>query len=172
MMEPMYTSIFASPLGNLLLTSNGVALTGLYLDGHRGHPSAGAGSSSDLAVFADAHEQLERYFAGELRSFDLDLEPSGTPFQHRVWEALSDIPFGATVSYADIARQIGQPTASRAVGAANGRNPISIVIPCHRVIGTNGTMTGYGGGVSRKVWLLEHETGVLTQRGTELLATV
>jgi O-6-methylguanine DNA methyltransferase len=100
---------------------------------------------------------LERYFRGELRSFDLPLAPEGTPFQRRVWRALCRVPYGATVSYGELARRIGRPGASRAVGRANATNPISIVIPCHRVIGADGTLTGYGGGLGRKQRLLELE---------------
>jgi len=102
--------------------------------------------------------QLREYFAGDRHEFDLKLAPRGTDFQLRVWRALWDIPAGTTTSYGAIAEAIGKPTASRAVGAANGRNPISIVVPCHRVIGSNGTLTGYGGGLDRKAWLLNHET--------------
>jgi O-6-methylguanine DNA methyltransferase len=102
--------------------------------------------------------QLGEYFAGKLHSFDLPLAPKGTEFQLSVWQALRAIPSGVTTNYGAIASAIGKPTASRAVGAANGRNPISIVVPCHRVIGSNGTLTGYGGGLDRKAWLLNHET--------------
>ena len=102
--------------------------------------------------------QLQAYFAGELRDFELPLAAEGTPFQQRVWRALCDIPYGETISYGELARRIGQPTASRAVGLANGQNPISIVVPCHRVIGANGSLTGYGGGLARKRWLLAHES--------------
>ena len=106
-----------------------------------------------------AARQLGEYFAGERTDFDLTLAASGTPFQHKVWAALSEIPFGVTWSYGELAAHIGQPTASRAVGLANGRNPIAIVVPCHRVIGASGTLTGYAGGIERKRWLLDHESG-------------
>lgn len=151
-----YHCYYSSPLGQILLTSDGLALTGLYLDGHRGG-KVFAEPSEPLNLFNEVTAQLKAYFAGKLRVFDLPLDPRGTPFQMRVWQALLDIPCGETASYGEIAQAIGQPTACRAVGAANGRNPISIIIPCHRVIGTNGTMTGYGGGIGRKEWLLEHE---------------
>jgi methylated-DNA-[protein]-cysteine S-methyltransferase len=111
----------------------------------------------DDAPLADAIEQLQRYFAGTLRSFDLRLAPQGTDFQKTVWRALLDIPFGVTESYGELATRIGNKNASRAVGLANGHNPIGIVIPCHRVIGADGSLTGYGGGLPRKQWLLEHE---------------
>ena len=104
-----------------------------------------------------AARQLSEYFAGDRTDFDLDLAPSGTDFQRKVWTALSQIPYGTTESYGQLALRIGQPTASRAVGLANGRNPIAIVVPCHRVIGSSGTLTGYAGGLERKRWLLEHE---------------
>jgi methylated-DNA-[protein]-cysteine S-methyltransferase len=111
----------------------------------------------DDAAFDDAVEQLDAYFAGELTEFDLELDLDGTAFNRQVWTALRDIPYGETRSYGDIARVIGSPGASRAVGAANGRNPIAIVIPCHRVIGASGALTGYGGGLDRKRQLLELE---------------
>jgi methylated-DNA-[protein]-cysteine S-methyltransferase len=102
-------------------------------------------------------EQLESYFLGTLREFEVPLDPVGSEFQLKVWSALSRIPFGETRTYGEIAREVRQPKAARAVGLANGDNPIAIVVPCHRVIGSNGSMTGYGGGVNRKRWLLEHE---------------
>lgn len=108
-------------------------------------------------MLALAARQLDEYFAGERREFDLPLAPRGTGFQERVWRALLAIPFGVTRSYGELARTIGRPSASRAVGAANGKNPIAIIVPCHRVIGANGTLTGYGGGLPIKRWLLEHE---------------
>ena len=102
-------------------------------------------------------EQLAEYFSGKRQTFDLELAPRGTPFQLAVWNALLAIPYGDTISYAELARRIGKPAAVRAVGAANGANPIPVIIPCHRVIGSNGTLTGYGGGIERKQWLLAHE---------------
>jgi len=118
-----------------------------------GEPASRGGAAIDQPV-----RQLREYFAGKRHEFDLTLAPKGTEFQLKVWEALRSIPPGATTSYGAIAEAIGKPTASRAVGAANGRNPISIVVPCHRVVGSNGTLTGYGGGLDRKAWLLNHET--------------
>ena len=106
-----------------------------------------------------ACEQLDAYFEGDLRTFELPLHMVGTLFQKQVWEGLLTIPYGTTISYAELAHRIGRPGASRAVGAANGRNPIGIIVPCHRVIGANGTLTGYGGGLDRKEWLLSHESG-------------
>src|SRR5687768_14346159 len=102
-------------------------------------------------------DQLNEYFSGKRQKFDLELAPKGTPFQLAVWNALIEIPYGDTISYAELARRIGKPSAVRAVGAANGANPIPVIIPCHRVIGSNGTLTGYGGGIERKQWLLAHE---------------
>ena len=119
-----------------------------------------AGWQRDDSVFQSVREQLEAYFEGELRDFELPLRMAGTPFQHLVWEGLRAIPYGETVSYAELARRIGRPGASRAVGSANGRNPIAIVVPCHRVIAADGTLGGYGGGLDRKEWLLQHEAAV------------
>lgn len=120
--------------------------------------AAGEPALRDPAAAAEAVRQLRAYFAGGRTAFDLPLAPRGTDFQRRVWRALLDIPPGQTISYGELARRIGRPSASRAVGAANGQNPIAVVIPCHRVVGADGTLTGYGGGLHRKRWLLEHET--------------
>jgi methylated-DNA-[protein]-cysteine S-methyltransferase len=147
-----------SPIGRLLLTSDGTALTGLYMEPHR---KAGSmeGWTQDATVLplAAAVRQLNEYFAGRRREFDLPLRLHGTVFQTRVWHELAAIPYGQTWSYGQLARRINQPSASRAVGLANGRNPISILVPCHRVIGADGSLTGYGGGLERKRWLLAHE---------------
>jgi methylated-DNA-[protein]-cysteine S-methyltransferase len=118
--------------------------------------------ADDSPALAECLRQLDEYFAGELSEFELALDPDGTDFQKAVWRQLTTIPFGKTVSYLDIAKGIGNEKAVRAVGAANGQNPISIIVPCHRVIGSDGTLTGYGGGLWRKEWLLKHE-GVLSQ---------
>ncbi len=147
-----------SPLGRLLLTTDGTALTGLYMEPWR---KAGSlqGFEQDATVppLAAAVRQLNEYFAGGRRDFDLPLRPQGTQFQTRVWRELTEIPYGQTWSYGQLARRIDKPSASRAVGLANGRNPISILVPCHRVIGADGSLTGYGGGLERKRWLLAHE---------------
>jgi methylated-DNA-[protein]-cysteine S-methyltransferase len=111
----------------------------------------------DGALLREPVRQLEAFFAGELRDFDFPLKPRGTEFQQRVWKLLREIPFGETISYGELARRAGNPAASRAVGLANGSNPISIIIPCHRVIGSNGKLTGYGGGLPNKRWLLDFE---------------
>ena len=116
-----------------------------------------SGSCSSMRRLDDLTTQLGDYFAGRRRTFTIELAPNGTPFQLAVWKALLAIPYGDTVSYAELARRIGKPRAVRAVGAANGANPIPVIIPCHRVIGSNGTLTGYGGGIERKQWLLTHE---------------
>ncbi|MDQ4081216.1 MAG: methylated-DNA--[protein]-cysteine S-methyltransferase, partial [Gemmatimonadota bacterium] len=117
--------------------------------------------SEEDAVLAAAREQLEAYFDARLQQFDLPLEAQGTEFQHRVWNSLKRIPFGETISYAELARRVDKPKAVRAVGAANGRNPLMIIVPCHRVIGADGSLTGFGAGIDRKRWMLDHETRVL-----------
>ena len=151
----LYTQI-PSPIGPLMLDGNEHALQGLHMS-----PAAPqAGWRSAREPFANAIEQLEQYFAGARVAFDLELDMRGTQFQKDVWNALLTIPCGETRSYGEIAKQIGRPDRARAVGAANGSNPISIIVPCHRVIGSDGSLTGYGGGLDRKRWLLEHESGV------------
>lgn len=155
-MTVYYTHI-DSPLGSLLLTSDGHSLTGLSMTRQKHAEPVQAHWQRDQALFAAARSQLEAYFAGQLQAFDLPLEPAGTVFQRAVWRALRDIPFGRTRSYGELAGHIGRAGASRAVGMANGRNPIAIIIPCHRVIGADGSLTGYGGGIERKRWLLAHE---------------
>ncbi len=148
-----------SPVGKLLLTADDKALTGIHFASGRHRPLVGADwkERPTHPVLKRAKRQLEEYFAGRRRDFDLPLAPKGTPFQRSVWKALLDIPYGKTQSYGDIARKIGKPKAVRAVGAANGANPISLVVPCHRVIGSDGSLTGYGGGLPRKQRLLALE---------------
>jgi len=160
-----FYSMIESPVGDLLVSGNGEAVTRLYMEVRRWGPGDTSGWRRDDALFDGARRQLHAYFAGELLAFDLPLAPAGTPFQQRVWRALCEIPYGDVVSYGTIARRIEAPSAVRAVGAANGRNPISIVIPCHRVVGANGSLTGYGGGLERKDWLLEHEARVRRAHG-------
>ena len=145
-----------SPVGPLTLVSDGGSLVGLHFEGW--NPAAGAILRSD-PVLAMTARQLDAYFDGRLTTFDLPLAPVGTPFQHCVWSALRAIPFGETRSYGQLAEAIGKPSAMRAVGAANGRNPIAIVVPCHRVIGADGSLTGFGGGIERKKFLLSLEQG-------------
>ncbi len=150
-----------SPVDDLILTGDGTSLTGCYFTGS-GHVTAPSeGLERDDEALADAAAQLHEYFAGERTAFDLEIAPSGTEFQLRVWQQLRTIPYGVTCSYADIARGIGATNGFRAVGLANGRNPISIIVPCHRVIGANGSLTGYGGGIERKRFLLDLEAGSL-----------
>lgn len=146
-----------SPVGPLLLAADGAGLRQiLFVNGR--HPARPAPSwEKDDAQFKETIRQLRAYFAGELEKFDLPLAPEGTPFQQKVWRRLCDIPYGETISYGELARRIGNPNASRAVGLANGSNPIPIVIPCHRVIGSNGKLTGYGGGLPIKEKLLALE---------------
>ncbi|MGH8906869.1 MAG: methylated-DNA--[protein]-cysteine S-methyltransferase [Egibacteraceae bacterium] len=157
-MTPGYVTTMPSPVGELTLVSDGERLTGLYLPVSRSTPVLGQAWRSDPGPFQAAVEQLAAYFAGERTIFDLPVAPQGTAFQLQVWKALQEIPYGQTRSYGAIAERIGNPRAVRAVGLANGRNPIAIVIPCHRVIGANGSLTGYGGGLDRKRLLLRLES--------------
>lgn len=147
-----------SPIGTLALASNGHALMQLLVAESETPEPADVPADAD-PVLSEAREQLGAYFDARLTTFDLPLDPHGTEFQRRVWDALREIPFGETISYAELARRIGNPKAMRAVGAANGRNPLMIVIPCHRVIGVDGSLTGFGAGIERKRWLLDHEAG-------------
>ncbi|WP_018685860.1 methylated-DNA--[protein]-cysteine S-methyltransferase [Actinokineospora enzanensis] len=152
-----YTTV-GSVIGELLLTGDGTSLTGVYMGlDHRHFTGIGADWVPDPAPFRAVAAQLAAYLAGELREFDLPLAPRGTPFQREVWTALTTIPWGHTTTYGSLAHRLGRPTGSRAVGMANGRNPVSIVIPCHRVIGADGSLTGYGGGLPRKRHLLALE---------------
>jgi methylated-DNA-[protein]-cysteine S-methyltransferase len=150
-----------SPIGPLTLAGKDHRLMHLWMVDQTHEPSHGGWERNDKA-FADAVEQLDAYFAGGRREFDLELRLVGTDFQRQVWEALLTIPYGETRSYTYIAQQIGSPGAVRAVGLANGRNPIGIIVPCHRVIGANGSLTGYGGGLERKRTLLELEKAAVT----------
>jgi len=146
----VFTTLHPSPVGDILLRADADGrLTELYLR----HDVTEAGDGP----FDAAHEQLDAYFAGELEAFDLPLAPHGTDFQMRVWDELTRIPYAETISYKELALRLGDIKLVRAVGLANGRNPLSIVIPCHRVIGSDGTLVGYGGGIDRKRWLLDHE---------------
>lgn len=147
------TTVVASPVGPLLVTARDGAITGVAFAPETA-PSAEPPAD---ALLLRAAEQLVAYFAGERETFDLPLAPAGTPFQHAVWDALARIPHGTTTTYGELATALGRPGASRAVGLANGTNPIAIVLPCHRVIGSGGRLTGYGGGLPAKRWLLAHE---------------
>ena len=149
-----------SPCGVLRLSADAHGLRGIHFEGRRGHGPVPAGWVHDPEALAFAREALEEYFAGTRTAFDLPLNPRGTPFQLAVWRELSQIPYGETISYGELARRVGDPGAARAVGAANGANPLPIVVPCHRVIGANGNLTGFGGGLPNKRWLLALEARV------------
>ncbi|GGX90199.1 methylated-DNA--[protein]-cysteine S-methyltransferase [Streptomyces anandii] len=148
-----------SPYGPLTLVAEDGVLCGLYMTDQRHRPPEETFGDPDDTPFTEAKEQLEAYFAGDLRTFTLELHLNGTPFQRSVWERLRAIPYGETRSYGQLADALGSPGASRAVGLANGRNPIGIIVPCHRVIGAGGGLTGYGGGLARKQRLLDFERG-------------
>jgi methylated-DNA-[protein]-cysteine S-methyltransferase len=167
---PGYYTTVPSPIGALLLVSDGEQLTALQMSPHSGEVAAGA--RPDAGPLRAVIEQLEAYFAGERTEFELPLRAQGTEFQRRVWAGLLAIPYGHTTSYGALATELGNPTASRAVGLANGRNPIGVIIPCHRVIGSDGSLTGYGGGLERKRWLLNHEVTTLQQSGSEVYPAV
>ncbi|MEM6452333.1 MAG: methylated-DNA--[protein]-cysteine S-methyltransferase [Cyanobacteria bacterium P01_D01_bin.105] len=160
-----FTWIQKSPVGEILLTSDGRSLTGLYLQGQKHFPlQTHTWEKSAVAEpFGLVKQQLIEYFSNQRQSFDLPLAAKGTEFQRSVWNLLPTIPYGETVSYGSLAQKLGKPGSSRAVGAANGRNPISIIVPCHRVIAANGKLTGYAGGIDRKQWLLAHEKGLFEQ---------
>jgi methylated-DNA-[protein]-cysteine S-methyltransferase len=150
--------VIDSPIGRLTLTSDGAALTGLYMAGPSKPPrTADWVMDPTVAPLPEAARQLREYFAGERRRFDLPLRLQGTDFQKRVWQQLTAIPFGETWSYGQLAKRLDNPSACRAVGLANGKNPIAVIVPCHRVIGADGSLTGFGGGLERKEWLLAHE---------------
>ncbi|MBZ0135714.1 MAG: methylated-DNA--[protein]-cysteine S-methyltransferase [Planctomycetes bacterium] len=142
-----------SPIGPLHITCNEAGITEL----HMGSKAPAPGAKRGHTLLDRAVEQLTDYFAGKRAEFDLPLSPRGTDFQRKVWQRLREIPFAHTSSYGEVAARVGNPKASRAVGAANGRNPIAVIVPCHRVIGADGSLTGFGGGLERKQWLLEHE---------------
>ncbi len=154
--------VVESPVGPLRLAASEDALVALHLpdDGAAAPPDGQEPGEGGHALLAAARRQLEEWFAGRRLRFDLPLRPSGTPFQLEVWRALGEIAFGETRTYAEIAARVGRPGAARAVGAASGRNPLAILVPCHRVLGARGALTGYAGGLERKRWLLAHERSV------------
>ena len=154
-----YTTI-DSPIGRLLLAGDGTTLRLLWFVNGRHVATPDPSWVEAPRAFREVTAQLTAYFGGRLRAFEVPVDPGGTPFQSRVWRALQDIPYGQTESYGALARRLGDPKAVRAVGLANGANPISIIIPCHRVVGSDGSLVGYGGGLERKRWLLDHETRV------------
>jgi methylated-DNA-[protein]-cysteine S-methyltransferase len=159
--EPTLYATLDSPIGDLLLAGDGETVRGLYMQAGPSAFSIPASWRRADEPFAAARDQLGEYFAGERSAFELALAGAGTPFQERVWRALLEIPYGETISYGELARRIGRPDAVRAVGMANGRNPISIIVPCHRVIGADGALTGYAGGLERKRFLLDLEANTL-----------
>ena len=148
-------TVVDSPMGPLTLVATNGVLSGLYMVQQRHRPPEEIFGERDAEGFEEPIRQLADYFEGHLTLFELPLVFAGTPFQQKVWSALRDIPYGETISYGRLADQIGQPTAARAVGLANGKNPIGIIVPCHRVVGSTGDLTGYGGGLDRKRQLLE-----------------
>jgi methylated-DNA-[protein]-cysteine S-methyltransferase len=152
----IYTTI-DSPIGELRLLGDGDVLHGLHMRPGRARPSW----QRDDDAFPDARRQLAEYFAGERRTFEVEMHLDGTAFQRTVWHALTEIPYGETISYGELARRIGRPDRARAVGTANGQNPIAVIVPCHRVIGANGKLVGYGGGLENKRRLLDLEAGLL-----------
>ncbi|MBT2448980.1 methylated-DNA--[protein]-cysteine S-methyltransferase [Streptomyces sp. ISL-43] len=155
-------TVVESPYEPLTLVATGGLLSGLYMTGQRHRPadeSFGERVDAGEEPFPEVVRQLTAYFAGELTEFDLPVRLEGTDFQRSVWEQLVRIPYGQTWSYGELAAKLGKPNASRAVGLANGKNPVGIIVPCHRVIGASGSMTGYGGGIDRKVRLLAFESG-------------
>ncbi len=157
-------TVVDSPLGPLTLVGTSLGLCGMYMDLQRHLPEQERFGPKDPSPFTDVAQQLAEYFAGDRRGFDVPLDLAGTPFQERVWTALQTIPYGETRSYGQLAAQVGNPSASRAVGMANGRNPVGIIVPCHRVVGSTGKLVGYGGGVERKQRLLAHERGERGER--------
>ncbi len=155
-----YYDFLSSPIGRLQLTATDAGLSGVFMENHKGGHKPEPDWVRDSQKLEPVARQLMQYFEGKLEEFDVVLDLHGTPFQVEVWKALCTIPFGATASYGELARDIRRPSAVRAVGSANGRNPVSIIVPCHRVIGSDGSLTGYGGGLDRKRFLLDHEARV------------
>jgi methylated-DNA-[protein]-cysteine S-methyltransferase len=159
MNETLLYTRMDSPIGELLIVGDGRALHGLYMQEGRTAAAVRPEWRRADEPFAEVRAQLSQYFDGDRQCFDVPLALTGTPFQRRVWQALQRIPYGETTTYAELARRVGRPSASRAVGLANGRNPVAVIVPCHRVIGSDGSLTGYGGGLERKRLLLELEAG-------------
>lgn len=164
MNDETYYTVLESPLGPILLVGDGANLTALNFQSGTQPREINPAWRRDEEAFAEVIAQLRAYFAGELRDFDLPLKPAGTPFQQEVWRQLQTVPYGETVSYGELAQRLGKPGAARAVGLANGANPLPLVIPCHRVVGSDGRLTGYGGGLPLKEALLAHEQGGYSAR--------
>jgi methylated-DNA-[protein]-cysteine S-methyltransferase len=158
-------TVVDSPCRPLTLVATDGLLSGLYMEQQRHRPAQETFGEPEPEPFTEVVHQLEEYFAGDRTQFDLPVALAGTAFQRRVWAALREIPYGETVSYGQLAERLGQPAASRAVGLANGKNPIGIIVPCHRVVGANGDLTGYGGGIERKRFLLDLERDVSETSG-------
>lgn len=154
-----YFRFFESKLGRVLMTSDGHSLTGFYFEGQKDYPGVHSDwtARDDAVPFAAAMKQYAAYERGELKTFDVPLAFAGTAFQQRVWQALLGVGYGERIAYSELARRIGSPRAVRAVGAAVGRNPVSVIVPCHRIVGADGSLTGYAGGLDRKRWLLARE---------------
>jgi methylated-DNA-[protein]-cysteine S-methyltransferase len=150
-------SYLDTPIGRLRLDADGDVLCGVWFPGHRGTPPARGREQPDRPILREARAQLGGHLAGTRTAFDLPCRASGTALERQVWAALARIPYGTTTTYGAVARAIGRPGAARAVGSANAKNPLSIGVPCHRVIGAGGTLTGYGGGIAAKAWLLDRE---------------
>jgi methylated-DNA-[protein]-cysteine S-methyltransferase len=159
--QPTHHTVINSPIGELLLLGNESALTGLHFAPYQWTSTIIGNLARDDGPFQAVSEQLREYFAGDRKTFDLPVALAGTPFQQRVWAMLQEIPYGRTATYGEIATRLGHPNAARAVGMANNRNPVAVIVPCHRVVGSNGALVGYGGGLDRKRMLLELEAGVL-----------
>lgn len=158
MREKFYTTM-KSPIGGIALTSYGEGVCGIYTSKHPLYSAVQKGTKKP-GIFKEAVKQLEEYFEGKRKNFDVTLSNEGTKFQSGVWKALTEIPYGSTKSYGEIAKVVKNPKASRAVGLANNKNPICIIVPCHRVIGSSGKLTGYAGGIKVKKWLLDHEAKI------------
>ena len=156
-MTAMVYDFLATPIGRLLLAGDAAGLRCIAFEDARQAGCIGAGWRRDAGALRSAREQLAAWFAGELTVFDIALAPQGTPFQRAVWAQLQRLPYAGTISYGELAQRLGRPAARRAVGAANGANPLPIVVPCHRVIGADGQLTGFGGGLALKRWLLQHK---------------
>ncbi len=169
--DPIIYSTLESPIGEVIVTADECGVRSIYSPTHDSLIAPLDDGKRDDAALRDAIDQLRAYFVGELQKFTLTLNAQGTPFYKTVWKHLEEIPYGTTISYGELARRIGKPTASRAVGMANAHNPISFVVPCHRVIGQNGSLVGYGGGLKLKRWLLEFEKRQLRADESALCST-
>jgi len=166
-----YYDLYESPYGRILLVASDEELSGVYFDGQKHHPQLEAAWRQDArhALLRQAKRELAEYFGGERKRFEIALAPAGTPFQCRVWRAISTVDFGTTIAYGELARRSGSPGSARAAGAATGRNPIGIIVPCHRIIGSNGSLTGYAGGLEKKRALLALEGATAESPTMDLL---